>query len=199
MSKNRNFKIVRIALAYICIFGLTSVEAASVSITEIGTKGQPVRASSTNDIVATYQGNSAWYSNDLYLETSNGDSIFLFNNHSSPVRSTINLGSFSIGTELIFRLHVNNTGNDFFTGLAERNSDGNFHALVQENWQQNETLVSFEDLLNGPFDFNDLSFSFTNVDTSTLPPSAVPIPASIWLFGSSLFWIFSIFRKKYMN
>jgi hypothetical protein len=76
--------------------------------------------------------------------------------------ATVNLGSFTIGQELIFRLHVNNTGNDFYTGDAIRNPDNHFHARVQGNWLPNETLVSFEDLFNGPFDYNDLRFSFNN-------------------------------------
>ena len=39
----------------------------------------------------------------------------------------------------------------------------------------NKTLVSFEDLFNGPFDYNDLSFSFTNTNTGTM---LVPEPTS---------------------
>jgi len=78
------------------------------------------------------------------------------------------MGSFPVGTELVFRLHVNNTGNDFFTGPGERNADQQPHARVQEAWQPEETLVSFEDLLNGPFVYHELSFSFTNSATSVL-------------------------------
>ncbi len=140
-----------------------------------GTEGFKVFVTSTDDIIATYQGNSAAYSNDLYLANS-GE--FLFNNHASAVGSTVNLGSFAIGTELIFRLHVNNTGYDFFTGPADRNPDGFTHARVQSDWATDEALVSFEDLFNGAFEFNDLSFSFTNTKGSVVPPPAVPEPAT---------------------
>jgi len=148
-----------------------------------GTEGLDVLAGS-GAVVATYQGNSASYSNDLYLFTDDGiadNDIFIFNNHASPVGSTMNLGAFAAGTELVFRLHVNDTGTDYFTGAASRNSDGHFHARVQENWAPNTTLVSFEDLYNGPFDFNDLSFSFTNTRTTQ-----VPEPGSILLMGLGL-------------
>jgi hypothetical protein len=41
---------------------------------------------------------------------------------------------------------------------------------VQNEWEPGTTLVSFEDLFNGPFDYNDLSFSFTNtVSTPNVP------------------------------
>lgn len=156
--------------------------------------GLQVLAGSTSSIVATYQGNSASYSNDLYLmldssgksadDGNTANDLFIFNNQASAVGSTKNLGSFAIGTELMFRLHVNNTNTDFFTGAASRNPDNSFHARVQENWQLNETLVSFEDLLNGPFDFNDLSFSFTN--TVTTDPVQVPEPGLLALIGVAL-------------
>lgn len=96
-------------------------------------------------------------------------------NHASAVGSTVNLGSFAAGVELLFRLHVNNTGEDFYTGPGSRNSDGHAHARVQGNWQPNEILVSFEDLRGGPYDFNDLSFSFTNTRSSVPEPGVLAL------------------------
>jgi hypothetical protein len=110
--------------------------------------------------------------------------LFIFNNHSSSVGATKNLGAFTLGTELEFRLFVNNTGDNFFTGPASRNPGQHAHARVQANWEPNTTLVSFEDLLNGPFDYNDLSFSFTN--TSPIQQEAVPEPATLGLLASGL-------------
>ncbi|MDO9069582.1 MAG: PKD domain-containing protein [Deltaproteobacteria bacterium] len=149
----------------LAMFLLLPAVALAFPIAAPGTEGLRVIVSGTGNVIATYEGNSATYSNDLYVglnvETTN---IFVFNNHSSPPGAQVDLGSFPIGTELVFRLHVNNTGRDFYTGPAERNPDNRTHARVQGAWLPDVTLVSFEDLFNGPFNFNDLSFSFSNTD-----------------------------------
>jgi PEP-CTERM motif len=178
----------------VAALAIMPVIASAFPIAISGTEGLGVFVTGTDDIIATYQGNSASYSNDLYL-TLTASSVpagtFVFNNHTSPVGATMNLGSFAIGTELIFRLHVNNTGADYYTGAASRNADNHTHARVESEWQTNESLVSFEDLFNGPFDYNDLSFSFTN--TTSAP--AVPEPASVALFSFGLLGLGLLKRK----
>ena len=182
-------------LVLMCVSGLLLGLAPVAHATFIATSGDglPVIVSSTNDVIAKYKGNSAAFSNDLYLVdgTSPGVDFFIFNNHTNTVDDTVNLGSFSIGTELIFRLHVNNTGFDYFTGPAIRNPDNEIHARVQSTglpspeFAPNESLVSFEDLFNGPFDYNDLGFSFTNV-VNTPPPNGVHEPTTLLLLGLGL-------------
>jgi len=150
-------------------------------IAPAGTEGLDVVASGpvAVTVVSTYEGNSAAYSNDLYLERLAsglpgldgipGNDLFLFNNHANSPGDTANLGNFASGTELVFRLHVNNTGDNFLSGNASRNPDSLAHARVQNDWTPGTTLVSFEDLLNEPEGvngFNDLSFSFTNTRSS---------------------------------
>lgn len=168
--------------------------ASAVPIALSGTEGLPVIAVG-GEVTATYLGNTASYTNILYLDNGNADysdDFFIFNNKVSPVGSTVNLGLFPSGTELVFRLDVTNTGDRFFSGPASRNPDAEAHARVQSDWKPNETLVSFEDLLNGPFVFNDLSFSFTNT-TNTPPsgPATVPLPLPLLMLLTALGTLFA--------
>ena len=158
---------------------LVSFAAQAQPIATPGTEGFSVIVNTTGQVFARYEGNSAAYSNDLYL-----DSTFIFNNHATAVGTEVLLGSFAAGTELIFRLHVNNTGFDYFTGPAARNPDGHTHARVQSDWQPDRALVSFEDLFDGPFDYNDLRFSFTNTrGTPVVPGITEPQTYALMLAG----------------
>jgi hypothetical protein len=102
------------------------VTLAAAPIAQPGTEGFEVIVKSTGPVQATYQGfNSSLYSNDLYLVV-DGDPThdkLLFNNKTSPFGSTVPLGSYTVGTKLVFRLHVRDTGKDYFTGPASRNPD----------------------------------------------------------------------------
>ncbi len=164
-----------------------NLKVAAFPIAAPGTEGFFVGVSGTDPVIATYQGNSATYSNDLYLALDGAgnpgndgnlsNDLFIFNNHASAVGSQVDLGTFAVGTELIFRLHVNNTGYDYYSGPGSRNPDGLPHARVQNDWEPNTTLVSFEDLFNTPEGingYNDLSFSFENTASSSQPPVVVP-------------------------
>ena len=192
----RVLRLVRAALLVACASVLGGGAASAFPIAIAGTEGLSVIVSGSGPVIATYLGNSASFSNDLFLsmtvsgpglDLTPGNDVFVFNNQTSGIGATMNLGSFAIGTELIFRLHVNNTGNDFFSGAASRNPDGLAHARVQAEWQPGESLVSFEDLFGTPegaSGYNDLSFSFTN--TSSTPTPGVPEPATVFLFGAGL-------------
>ena len=165
---------------------LNPITAFSQSIAAPGTEGLPILVDNTKDIIVTYLGSTAYFDDNLFLDK-NGKSLFIFNN-STPVGTSVDLGSFPIGTELLFRMHsiwhvYYPVSWDFFSGDANRNSDGYPHARAQENWNGNNVLVSFEDSYYGPFVYNDLSFSVANANTSI---SSVPIPPAILLVLSSL-------------
>jgi hypothetical protein len=176
--------------------------ARAIPIADPGTEGLKVIVTGTDPIIATYQGNTATFTNLLYLmlngsgqpgdDNDPANDLFIFNNQASPVGSMVNLGSFPIGTELEFRLFVTNTGNNFFSGPASRNPDDTAHARVQNAWMSGTTLVSFEDLFDGPFNYNDLSFSFTNTSAAV---DTVPEPASLVLLGTGLLGLTTIRRK----
>jgi len=162
----------------------TSSHAVPVSDPRLGLKV----FAGTGDVIATFRGSSAAFSNDLYLDLGlvgpAGGDVFIFNNHTASIGDTVNLGSFTPGTELLFRLRVNDTGNDFFTGPASRNPDGIAHALVDTTLFPGETFVGFEDLLGGgDRDFDDIKYSFSNTGTA---PAPVPEPSTMILMGSGL-------------
>ena len=181
----KTFKRAAVGAALV-LFAMT---AHAFPIAPPGTEGLKVIVSGTDHVIATYEGNSAAYSNDLLL---NG--VFIFNNHTTPVGTSVDLGSFAPGTELVFQLHVNNTGYDFYTGPDSRNPDSHAHARVQADWEPGTTLVSFEDLFNGPFEYNDLSFSFTNT-TSSATPVPEPSPLLLMLAGIGLIGLMVRLRR----
>ena len=182
-----------------------SLSAQAFPIASPGSEGFVIVANSSSPIVATYLGNSAAFSDDLFLaigpsgqpgiDGNFANDVFIFNNQLSPFGSTFNLGSFAPGTELIFRLFVHNTGQSYYSGPASRNPDNMPHARVQSNWLPGTTLVSFEDLLNDPEGangFNDLSFSFTN----TFAATAAPEPTTLVLLAGGLFFVGVVAGKR---
>ncbi len=168
-----------------------AVPASAVPIAAMGTEGYSVFAGG-GEVTATYQGSTGAYRSLLYV---NGDQ-FVFDNKADPLGATANLGSYAAGTELLFRLFVTDTQTSFFTGPAERNPDGVAHARVESDWmEEGTTLVSFEDLFNGPFAYNDLSFSFTNT-VGQEDTSPVPLPAAAPLLAGAVGGLFALRRRR---
>ena len=112
-------------------------------------------------VTVTFGGSEAGYTSTLYLA---GTDTAIFSTN-SLAGSTFSLGDFTAGTELSFRLEVQNTGNVFFTGAGANNIDGIAHAIV-ESVGIDTLQVGFEDLLEGgDRDYNDLVFFFSNTTT----------------------------------
>jgi hypothetical protein len=181
-----------------------SLSAQAAPVPPEGTEGWHVFVKTDGPVTATYQGSGADFNNDLYLmldrsgkpgnDGNLANDLLVFNNHSTPLGEARNLGTFSGGTELMFRLHVNTTGDDFFTGPRSSNPDGEFHARAQDNWLPDTTLVSFEDRYNS-FDrnFNDLSSSYSNT------VAAIPEPESYAMLLVGLGVIGAIARRGRKN
>ena len=173
---------IKILAFSMCVFALPVTSLATPIL------GGTIAVKHDGNVTATFQGSNAGYISALYLGSTR---IF---SSTEVTGTTFDLGSFSAGTELQFRLEVQNTGHSFYTGGGANNSDGLAHAIVDESFGENETLVSFEDLLGGgDQDYNDLIFSFSNTNTTLGDDSSGndnlvqnPEPSTIILLGSGL-------------
>ncbi|MEM1154803.1 MAG: DUF4114 domain-containing protein [Pseudomonadota bacterium] len=141
-------------------------------------------------VEAEFLGSDAGYFNSLYLVDSATDTGSFVFDKSTERESTLSLGSFTAGTELIFRLDVRNTGYSFFSGSTIPNPDGLAHALAITTLLDGIylTTVGFEDLYGGgDEDYNDFMFSLTNVVDPELPSDqAVPTPSVLLLMLAGL-------------
>ena len=145
------------------LVGLLAVPAQAVPITE-----QTLIATGGN-VMVTFVSNGAGFTSELFLDGALGEELgALFNNVTTEVGTSVDLGSFAAGTELIFKLFVKQTGDTFYTGFADRNADGIGHAAVESG--EGQLFVGFEDLFGGgDLDYNDLVFAFTNVVFTDAP------------------------------
>lgn len=83
--------------------------------------------------------------------------------YNTDVGTTVNLGTYPAGVELIFCVHVVATGHTYYMGSAARNPDNIEHAVVDVTGPGQAT-VGFEDLFGGgDRDYDDNTFSFTGV------------------------------------
>ena len=172
---------------------------------------------SGGDVVVTFLSTRAGYSNDLLLDGAFGDELgVIFNNRTSAVGASMNLGSFAKGTELVFKLFVHDTGDVFYTGDSSRNRDGVAHALLTyDDGPTPVWRVGFEDLIDGgDRDYNDLVFGFTSIlnvantnvsavgDSGSVqaaavvqPAAEVDEPANLLLLGTGLAMLVFAIRR----
>lgn len=132
-------------------------------------------------VTARFAGSDAAFDSELHL-ASPVEQGPLFHNRTTVPGHLASLGPFPSGTELIFRLHVITTNEDFFTGPGARNPDGVPHAraTIWTSLDPQGVLVGFEDLFGGgDNDFNDFEFVLTGVRLEEAAP--VPEPATLLL------------------
>lgn len=145
---------------------------------------------SGGDVTVHFVGSHAGYDSQLYLWNPGAASSPLFENHSTRIGTRANLGAYASGTELVFGLHVLDTGHHFFTGAAGRNPDGVVHARAigwgaTRNIPTPGVLIGFEDLWNGgDRDFNDFVFLVANATVADV--ATAPEPATLLLVGGGV-------------
>jgi len=129
--------------------------------------GGDILVATDGNVYAEFLGSNAGYFNTLHLDSPSGwgdDHIF---HKFTPVDgSQVDLGVFTAREELVFRIHVWNTAQDFFSGASSRNPDGLAHVEAITTLRDGiyYTTVGFEDLLGGgDKDYNDFMFRLTNV------------------------------------
>lgn len=94
------------------------------------------------------------------------------------------LGSFSKETELVFKLNIEDTGYDYYTGPASRNPDNEFHALIRpvpDDIGKDTWYFGFEDLFGGgDRDYDDCMFHVTGLKALSYPACG-SIPIKVWI------------------
>jgi hypothetical protein len=106
----------------ICSLGLISSNYCSAEAIEGGTF---LVSDQDSDIIVTCLGKNAGYTHNLYLDNNN-----TFICDSSDEGKEVNIGTFPIGTKLVFRLDVKNSGYSYYSGPAINNPDNVTHVAI---------------------------------------------------------------------
>lgn len=151
---------------------------------------QNLYVATTGEVSITFLSSNAAYNSDLYLL---GFNSVIFNNKTSKPLQTFT-GFFEAGTELVFNLYVNTTGNSFANGAASRNRDNIIHAGYQK-LSGHAVVVGFEDIFfGGDRDYNDFVFLLGNVNVGPLSP--VPEPSTYALMVAGLALVGASSKRK---
>jgi len=137
--------------------------------------------SSANNLI--YAGSSNWYLPTLSNLQTLWTELYIING--SVNRNQTGTPSFDSGAH---------TPNDHFTNVQNLYWSSNQHSLSSFAWFYQFALGG-DAVYRGDYDDKNLHFSAWAIHQGNLiPQSPVPLPASVWLFGSALFGF--LFLKK---
>ena len=161
-------------------------------------------AAATGDLMAYFVGSTATYTNEITLLVNGvATGIQGLNNKTTKNDTALDFGIVQAGDSLVFKLVniVPGTGVGPWYSQKSLNSDGVNH-IYSSAWAGNSALpagtyVAFEDLpKGGDFNYNDISFVFTNVATNVPAKANVPEPGSLALLGLGVIGFAASRRRK---
>ena len=187
------------------LLGLGSVQAVSFNVfanwigAPNGSTELPVGlriVATGGDVVVTFLGpTGAYYDESSFVISPVGTSGDFFQNHSTVKGAAIDLGYYAAGTEILFGIHVADSGQTYYTGPGDRNPDGDVHAFVQNDWQgmSGLTYIGFEDMYaNLPADWGYVDEVIAVTGAVGTVPETSP---TILLFAAGFCALIIVYRR----
>lgn len=182
-----------------------AAQASPILYSNVGkqnTQQYTFTAVATGDIMAYFVGSTASYENQITMLVNGvATGIQGLDNKSTSNNASLDLGYVQAGDTLVFKLVniVPGVGVGPWYSATSMNSDKVNHiysyAYAGDRAIPAGTFVAFEDLPNGgDFNYNDISFVFTNVAAVT--KANVPEPGSLALLGLGVVGFAASRRKK---
>lgn len=115
-----------------------------------------------------------------------------------------NWGNYTSGGASVSSYNYNYTGNSWDYSSASLSSYGSSFVNAQDfisAFMSNNNPISFYlSVSNGTYDgtsqFGNYFYAYGNIDSVTVSPATVPVPAAVWLFGSGLMGLLGAKKKK---